>query len=158
MGRYSQEERIIMKTSIFVFLTLFSIISIGESCLNPCSGVTAATCTSPCFKCGLCSEHCCQTIFGRDETDRVILPCLSGRNDTNSSDLNVDIEFIEKKAFEVCDTDDDGGLSWPEVKICEDMYGKFLKIDHLPNEDDFDKFDSDSNGVLFFEEWQKSFA
>ena len=30
-----------------------------------------------------------------------------------------DIEFIEKKAFEVCDTDDDGGLSWPEVKICE---------------------------------------
>ena len=38
------------------------------------------------------------------------------------------------------------------------MYGKFLKIDHLPNEDDFDKFDSDSNGVLFFEEWQEYFA
>ena len=30
-----------------------------------------------------------------------------------------DIEFIEKKAFEVCDSDDDGGLSWPEVKLCE---------------------------------------
>ena len=27
-----------------------------------------------------------ESIFGRDETDRVILPCLSGRNDT-SSDL-----------------------------------------------------------------------
>merc|ERR1711976_1020108 len=106
---------------LFVLAIALVYISVSEACINPCSGVTAATCTSPCFKCGLCSEHCCQTIFGRDETDRIILPCLSGRNDTNSSDLNVDIEFIEKKAFEVCDTDDDGGLSWPEVKICEDM-------------------------------------
>ena len=124
---YSQEERIIMKTSIFVLLILFSIISIGESCLNPCSGVTAATCTSPCFKCGLCSEHCCrkyilnideimlfleffkslkhifflisETIFGRDETDRIILPCLSGRNDTNSNDLNVGMYYISLYLF-----------------------------------------------------------
>ena len=29
-----------------------------------------------------------------------------------------DIEFIEQKAFEVCDTDEDGGLTWNEVKIC----------------------------------------
>ena len=29
-----------------------------------------------------------------------------------------DIEFIEQKAFEVCDTDGDGGLSWLEVEIC----------------------------------------
>merc|ERR1719266_2219666 len=147
-----------MKTSAntLVLLILLTIFSIGESCLNPCTGVTAATCTSPCYACGLCSNKCCQNLFGRVETDRFILPCLSGRDD-DTSDLQ-DIEFIEQKAFEVCDTDDDGGLSWSEVQICEDMYGKFLKIDQLPNEDDFDKFDSDSNGVLFFEEWQEYFA
>ena len=45
-----------------------------------------------------------------------------------------DIEFIEKKAFEVCDNDNDGGLSWPEVKICEvcmlDTYTFFVKSQH----------------------------
>ena len=29
-----------------------------------------------------------------------------------------DIEFIEQKSFEVCDTDEDGGLTWNEVKLC----------------------------------------
>ena len=38
------------------------------------------------------------------------------------------------------------------------MYGKFLKIDHLPNKEDFGNFDNDSNGVLFFEEWKESFV
>ena len=31
----------------------------------------------------------------------------------------LDIEFLEQKAFDVCDMDDDGGLSWDEVEICE---------------------------------------
>ena len=29
-----------------------------------------------------------------------------------------DIEFIEQKSFEVCDTDEHGGLTWNEVKLC----------------------------------------
>ena len=29
------------------------------------------------------------------------------------------IEALEKKAFEVCDEDGDGGLSWAEVEECE---------------------------------------
>ena len=29
-----------------------------------------------------------------------------------------DIEFIEQKSFEVCDTDENGGLTWNEVKLC----------------------------------------
>ena len=31
----------------------------------------------------------------------------------------LDIEFLEQKAFDVCDMDEDGGLSWDEVEICE---------------------------------------
>jgi len=31
-----------------------------------------------------------------------------------------------------------------------------LKLDHLPNKEDFDHFDADSNGVLFFDEWEGS--
>ena len=39
----------------------------------------------------------------------------------NSKSLTIflDIEFLEQKAFDVCDIDDDGGLSWDEVEICE---------------------------------------
>ena len=33
--------------------------------------------------------------------------------------LFLGIEFIEKKAFELCDEDGDTGLSWEEVEICE---------------------------------------
>ena len=39
----------------------------------------------------------------------------------------------------------------------QETYGKFLKVDHLPNKDDFDNFDVDSDGVLFFEEWKAKF-
>merc|ERR1739836_366928 len=104
MGMYSQEERIIMKTSIFVLLILFSIISIGESCLNPCSGVTAATCTAPCFTCGLCSAKCCQSLFGRSESDRFLLPCLSGRQDNEVEDPEMDpaLNELEMQSFSVC--------------------------------------------------------
>ena len=39
----------------------------------------------------------------------------------------LDIEFLEQKAFDVCDIDDDGGLSWDEVEICEVF--TFQKLD-----------------------------
>ena len=31
----------------------------------------------------------------------------------------LDVEFLEQKAFDVCDIDEDGGLSWDEVELCE---------------------------------------
>merc|ERR1719219_2368949 len=65
---------------------------------------------------------------------------------------SIDIQFIEKKAFELCDEDGDTGLSWEEVEICEVTYGPYVKIT-MPTEDEFDSFDLDQNGILFFEEW-----
>ena len=31
----------------------------------------------------------------------------------------LEIELLEKKSFEICDENQDGGLSWAEVDICE---------------------------------------
>merc|ERR1711936_1366669 len=158
-----------MKTAILVLFISLTIFAITESCLVVnCSGVTAATCTSPCYQCGACRQNCCQRVFlGRDGengmtkengTDRFFLQtscASSGRNDEERTDFK-DIEFLEKKSFDVCDIDEDGGLSWDEVEICEENYKDFLKIDHLPTKEDFDHFDADSNGVLFFDEWEGS--
>ena len=35
----------------------------------------------------------------------------------------------------------------------QETYGLFVNLDHLPDEEDFDYFDSDQNGILYFEEW-----
>ena len=45
----------------------------------------------------------CQTLF----TNMIYFLCLSG------------IKALEKKAFEVCDVNGDGSLSWKEVEECE---------------------------------------
>ena len=37
----------------------------------------------------------------------------------NLVSLFTDIEALEKKSFKVCDEDEDGGLSWDEVDMCE---------------------------------------
>ena len=34
----------------------------------------------------------------------------------------LDYEFIEKKAFELCDEDGDTGLSWEECEVCEVIF------------------------------------
>jgi len=144
----------------FIILTSFlalSFFAICESCLViNCSGVTAATCTSPCYQCGACKQNCCQSVFfGREDTgeeDRTFeIFCASGRED---SDQTPDIEALEKKSFKVCDEDEDGGLSWDEVEMCEEQFGQFVNLDHLPDKNDFDHFDTDGNGILFLEEWE----
>ena len=93
---------------------------------------------------------------------------------TNQLYYFLEIELLEKKSFEICDENQDGGLSWAEVDICEvciltkkilktskilknfflqETYGLFVNLDRLPDEEDFDYFDSDQNGILYFEEW-----
>ena len=53
-----------MKTAILVLFISLTIFAIGESCLVVnCSGVTAATCTSPCYQCGACRQNCCREYF-----------------------------------------------------------------------------------------------
>merc|ERR1711994_675848 len=68
-----------------------------------------------------------------------------GRND-------VDTEF-EMKAFQVCDKDGDGALDWQEVENCEKEYGPYLSLKELPDENDFQHFDTNKDGKLLFYEW-----
>ena len=50
-----------MKFIILTSLLALSFFAICESCLViNCSGVTAATCTSPCYQCGACKQNCCR--------------------------------------------------------------------------------------------------
>ena len=37
------------------------------------------------------------------------------------------IHSLEKKAFEICDDDEDGGLNWTEVQNCEVSFKKIFK-------------------------------
>jgi len=155
-----------MKSILALALILAFFAIKVESCLVVVTcNVAQATCASPCFQCGVCKEKCCQNVFlGREETleDRTLqIECApvttaapattaAGRIDERQSN---DYEFIEKKAFELCDEDGDTGLSWEEVEVCEETYGPFINLDPLPTRDDFDNFDLDKNGILFFEEW-----
>merc|ERR1719361_657936 len=138
-----------MNTAILVLFISLTIFAIAESCINPCNGVTAATCTSPCYQCGACRQYCCTSIFGRNEGDRTLQRFCSpgeGREMDESEEMFTDeteefeeIKILEQEAFVVCDFDKDGGLSWDEVEKCEEMYGKLLKLDHLPNKDEVEK-------------------
>lgn len=86
-----------MVSTKLALLALVFILNpyLSEACL--CNGVTAATCTAPCFQCGLCNSKCCSTIFGRDDEepldtlDKIILPWCPAREDSEESELaNVD--------------------------------------------------------------------
>merc|ERR1712083_70042 len=129
-----------------------------------CNGITEATCTSPCYKCGLCNKKCCGNLFGRkeveiDEKDRFIYLC--GRNlveSRNSTDLDPAIEAIEKESFNVCDMNGDNGLNWGEVSDCITTFGAFFQNLEFPREEDFHLFDVNNDGVLYYEEWLQSLA
>ena len=79
-----------MKLILILATLLLATFEASNACINPCIGVTAATCTAPCFTCGLCSAKCCQSLFGRSESDRFLLPCLSGRQDSEVEDPEMD--------------------------------------------------------------------
>ena len=68
-------------------------------------------------------------------------------------DLDPEIKTIEEKSFEFCETNDEPGLSWDEVSSCIDEFGHYFSTLQFPSEDDFNIFDANNDGVLFFEEW-----
>ena len=65
------------------------------------------------------------------------------------------IEAAEGFAFEQCDMDNNGCLTWDEVKKCIEDYGPILPDIGipLPTEKDFDKM-AGEDGCLTFEEWE----
>merc|ERR1719391_634494 len=64
-------------------------------------------------------------------------------------------EIIEEKAFAMCESDGDDGLTWAEVESCEVSLGQRLLIFNipLPSKADFEESDCNNDGVLFFNEW-----
>ena len=127
-----------MKLILILATLLLATFEAANACINPCSGVTVATCTAPCFTCGLCSAKCCQSLFGRSESDRFLLPCLSGRQDNEVEDPEMDpgtsktcyvmtfcksplfsaLNELEMQSFSVCNNDGEPGLTWDEVDFC----------------------------------------
>merc|ERR1712186_66486 len=61
----------------------------------------------------------------------------------------------ERLAFMLCESDGEEGLTWAEVKDCEDRFAYLLTEmgQVVPTEEDFNKADLDSGGTLKFEEW-----
>ena len=91
-----------MKTAILVLFISLTIFAIGESCLVVnCSGVTAATCTSPCYQCGACRQNCCRKYF--------FLFCL----DNQAKNLRFFSFFFVERVFLGRD-DGENGMTKPE--------------------------------------------
>ena len=80
-------------------------------------------------------------------------------------------------SFDVCDKDGDGGLTWQEVEDCivsitnqsvsrpisikhisifQDAYGAFINVDKLPSKEDFEMFDTNEDGTLYYDEWAEA--
>ena len=81
---------------ILILATLLAMFEASNACINPCNGVTPATCTAPCFTCGWCSTSCCQS-WGRSESenpktaDRLFfnLPCTT-RQENEEEEMDMD--------------------------------------------------------------------
>merc|ERR1711890_73887 len=63
----------------------------------------------------------------------------------------------EMQAFQMCETDLEEGLTWDEVKACEEKYPDLLAEKDLtePTEEDFHASDLNNDGVLMFDEWKE---
>ena len=63
----------------------------------------------------------------------------------------------ERLAFAWCDFDRMEGLSWLEVKTCEERFAEVLAAKDIavPTEDDFKAADLNGDGVLMFKEWEQ---
>ena len=89
-----------MKAALIICL-LIVLPTLLEACIVAvnCNGVTAATCTAPCYQCGTCNTRCCQNAvvtFGRSDDDQsedrtLRLPCpTGGRSDQSSVRVTID--------------------------------------------------------------------
>merc|ERR1711962_173051 len=64
---------------------------------------------------------------------------------------------LEIQIFEICDSDNNGALTWPEVMECEDNYCALVNFE-CPSEDDFNDFDTNQDEILSWEEYLAGLA
>ena len=71
-----------------------------------------------------------------------------------------EIQFLEMRAFKVCDSDKMMGLTWLEVEKCEERFADLLALEDItvPSKEVFDSADADQDGVLYIEEWNDWFS
>ena len=60
------------------------------------------------------------------------------------------------KAFEVCDKDDQEGLTWDEIEKCEKQFCGLLSLT-CPSKENFGRYDLDGDGNLTLEEFLQVF-
>merc|ERR1711997_978768 len=84
------------------------------------------------------------------------LACLFSLTRGNSVPAE-EIQFLEMMAFKVCDSDKMMGLTWKEVKKCEERFAELLTLEDIPipSKEDFDSADEDMDGILYKEEWNE---
>ena len=60
-------------------------------------------------------------------------------------------------AFSFCNQDGKPGLTWEEVENCEKEFAEVLAVHNIdvPTVDDFNSADLNSDGKLFFQEWEE---
>merc|ERR1712126_127744 len=96
--------------------------------------------------------------FGMTPVLVLLLAVLSlSQGHTIQKRMKPDIEELEMQAFEQCESDGEGGLTWDEVEECEALFGPMLTdqgID-LPTEEDFQASDLNKDGILLYREWQE---
>ena len=57
----------------------------------------------------------------------------------------------------MCESDSAKGLTWAEVKNCEDGFADAAAAHnlYLPTKDDFESADLNGDGILLFVEWEE---
>ena len=71
--------------------------------------------------------------------------------------ITEELKAEELLAFRFCNFDLEAGLTWVEVENCEEAFAEVFAAQNIPvpTEEDFNSADLNSDGILFFEEWEQ---
>merc|ERR1739842_57270 len=71
--------------------------------------------------------------------------------------ITEELKAEELLAFSFCNQDEQPGLTWEEVENCEKEFAEVLAAQNIPvpTEEDFNSADLNSDGKLFFQEWEE---
>ena len=68
--------------------------------------------------------------------------------------VNRDTYNLAQQAFTTCNNDGEEGLTWDEIRSCEELFCGLLTVE-CPSEDDFKAFDINEDGILTWNEFME---
>eukprot|EP00092_Neocalanus_flemingeri_P035952 GFUD01039145.1.p2 GENE.GFUD01039145.1~~GFUD01039145.1.p2 ORF type:complete len:107 (-),score=35.81 GFUD01039145.1:67-387(-) len=76
---------------------------------------------------------------------------------TAGNEISPELMEEETLAFMACNSDGNPGLTWMEVKQCEETFAELLDAQKrcIPSDEDFKSADLNGDGTLEFEEWKE---